>query len=211
MLAIMNGADPEVLTYATTSDAQFTIVQAGDLYEGRDPRPFFRGVARFLRECPPAREQLRVIFVGTLHYMGRPLELIAAEERIDDVFEHSGAVSRPEALTLSGRAAINLVLQQDARNSIPSKVFDYVQFPAAVVALCHSGDATERLLNGTGAFIVPPDDVVGIATAIAASYEKWRNGTRPEPLNRDGRFDRSRQVQRLVDAIASLESRSSAY
>jgi len=208
MLAIMNGADPEVKVYASTSDPHFTIAQTGDLYEGRDPRPFFRGVAHFLHQCPEARGHLRVNFVGQ-QYMGGPLELIATEEGIGSVFEHSGAVTRPEALALSGRAAVNLVLQQDARNSIPSKVFDYVQFPAAVLALCQPGDATRRLLEGTGAFIVVPDDVAGIADAIGTSYEKWRSGIRPEPLNRDGRFDRSRQVQRLVEAIERLSSRSS--
>ena len=211
MLAIMNGADPEVLVFATTSDPSFTIAQTGDLYEGRDPRQFFRGVAQFLRERPEARDHVRVNFVGTLHYMGRPLDHIAAEEGIGDVFEHSGAVTRQEALKLSGRAAVNLVLQQDARDSIPSKVFDYVQFPGAVLALCRPGDATLRILDGTGAFIVPPDDVGGIARALATSYEQWRSGTRPEPLNRDGRFDRNRQVQRLIDAIEALKARSSAH
>ena len=211
MLAIMNGADPEVLVFTSTSDPSFTIAQTGDLYEGRDPRPFFRGVAQFLREQPEARDHVRVNFVGTLHYMGRPLDLIADEEGIGDIFEHSGAVTRSQALTLSGRAAVNLVLQQDARDSIPSKVYDYVQFPGAVLALCRPGDATQRILDRTGAFIVPPDDVAGIAGALSTTYERWRSGARPEPLNRDGRFDRSRQVQRLIDAIEKLTTRRSTH
>lgn len=208
MLAILNGADPDVLAYSGISGASFTIAQTGDLYEGRDPRPFFRGVAQFLRERPEAREHLRVNFVGTLEYMGRPLYLIAAEEGIGDVFENSGAVTRPEALTLAGRAAVNLVLQQDARNSIPSKVYDYVQFRGAVLALCRPGDATQRLLEGSGAFIVLPDDITGIARALASAHERWRSGIRTDPLNHDGRFDRSRQLQRLVEAIERLGSRS---
>lgn len=210
MLTIMNGADPDVKAYSSTTDQKFTIAHAGELYEGRDPRPFLRGVGRFLRRCPAAVHDVRVRFVGSESYHGSPLEAIAEAEGVQHVFEHSGPVSRKEALILSGSAAVNVVLQQDATNSIPSKVFDYVQYPSTIVALCHPVDATRRLLEGTAAIVLAPDDVEGIADGLETTYQNWRSGRRPEPLNADGRFDRARHLERLLDAIERTRFQTAA-
>ena len=112
---------------------------------------------------------------------------------------------------LSGRAAVNVVLQQNAKGSIPSKVYDYVQFPWNILALGHPQDAIGRLLEGTDAFVIDPAKPADIARALERCYARWKAGERPEPLNEDGRFDRSRQMEQMLDEIQRLaESTASA-
>jgi glycosyltransferase involved in cell wall biosynthesis len=204
MITVMNGADPEVIPFGSEADPEFLIVHAGDLYVGRDPRPFLRGVRLFLETLTTVPHRVRVVFVGAESYEGVPLAAIAESEGLGAVFHASGPVPRREALGLSGRAAVNVVLQQNAIGSIPSKVYDYVQFPCSIVALGHPLDAIGRLLEGTSAFVIDPAKPADIAQALERSYAQWKAGERPEPLNVDGRFDRSRQLEQLLDGIQRL-------
>lgn len=201
MMTVMNGADPEVKAFASPTYTEFLVVHAGELYGGRDPRLFFRGVRRFVESMTTIPHDVRVVFVGADTYEGIPLASIAEGEGIGAVFHASGPVSRREALVLSGRAAVNVVLQQNAKGSIPSKVYDYVQFPCNILALGHPQDAIGRLLEGTDAFVIDPAKPADIARALERSYARWKAGERPEPLNEDGRFDRSRQMEKMLDEI----------
>jgi glycosyltransferase involved in cell wall biosynthesis len=210
MTTVMNGADPEVRAFASVNDTEFLIVHAGDLYGGRDPRPFFRGVRRFVDNITTVPHDVRVIFVGADVYEGVPLASIAASEGVGAVFQASGPVSRREALLLSGRAAVNVVLQQNAKGSIPSKVYDYVQFPCSIVALGQAQDAIGQLLEGTSAFVIDPAKPAEIARALQQCYAQWKAGERPEPMNADGRFDRSRQLEQLLDGIQRIAEASAS-
>ena len=204
MMTVMNGADPEVKAFASRTDPEFLIVHAGELYGGRDPRPFLRGLRRFVENMTTVPLDVRVVFVGADTYEGIPLASIAQGEGVGALFHASGPVSRREALVLSGRAAVNVVLQQNAKGSIPSKVYDYVQFPCSIVALGHPQDAIGRLLEGTSAFVIDPAKPADIAEALERSYAQWKSGERPEPLNADGRFDGSRQLEQMLDEIQRL-------
>jgi hypothetical protein len=209
-IAVMNGADPEVRAHIGAADPDFLIVHAGALYVGRDPRPLLRGVREFLQQRPAARSRTRLLFVGERTYEGTPVEAIADSEGMGGVVECRGTVPRPDALRCSASAAVNVVLQQDLWLSIPSKVFDYMQFPAAILALCRGEDATRRLLEGTAAGVADPDDVPGIARLLVRWYDDWEQGRRPDPLNADDRFDRSRQVEHLLDEVARVSRTGTA-
>jgi hypothetical protein len=209
-LTAMNGADPEVRSFVSPVDSHFLVVHTGALYWGRDPRPLLRGANAFLRAEPDAVRHLRIVFAGEERYQGRPIQEIAHAEGVGQVFENAGVLSRSEALKYSGRASVNVVLQQDLAWSIPSKVFDYVQFPCTILALCRDEDATRRLLLPTPSAIVHPDDIEGIAKALHNAYRRWQKGDRPAAVNADGRFDRSRQLDALFDAVDVLFARSQA-
>jgi hypothetical protein len=94
-----------------------------------------------------------------------------------------------------------LSLPQGVDLAIPSKVFEYMQFPAWLVALATRGCATERLLRGTAADVVEPGDEDALARVLLDRYRQWARGERPRPVNADGRFSRRRQADLLFDAI----------
>jgi hypothetical protein len=85
--------------------------------------------------------------------------------------------------------------------SISAKTFEVVRFDAWVLALATPESATERLLRGTGADIVPPHDIDAIADTIARRYEQYRRGVRPASIAREHSFERREQARILLDAI----------
>ncbi len=97
-----------------------------------------------------------------------------------------------------------VLLPQQHVHSIPGKVFEYVQLAAWPLIIADAGTATEMLLRDTGADVLAPDDVDGVARAIETRYRAFRAGERPTPLNADGRYDRTRQTSLLLDALEHL-------
>lgn len=203
-VAVMNGSDPDVRAFAGFNDVSFDIVHTGTVYFGRDPRNLFRAVRQFIDSNPQASPVVRVRFVGAQSYDGVPLAGIASQCGIAEWFSCTPPVARTEALTICGRAAVNVLLPQDEPLAIPSKVFEYAQFPAWILALAKTDDAVALLLENTPSRAVAPDDVGSITTFFTETFRAWANGTRPDPLNADGRFDRSRQVERLFQAIETV-------
>ncbi|MEO7963456.1 MAG: hypothetical protein ABIT38_06040 [Gemmatimonadaceae bacterium] len=208
VMTVMNGADDDVKKFAGEGSATFDIVHAGSLYSGRDPRPLFRGVRRFLDTMPAATALVRTIFIGAQQYDGAPLDDLARECGLTEHFSCQAPLPRRQALQLSGDAAINVVLPQDWSHSIPSKVFEYMQFSAWILALSEPSDAITQLLRDTSSPSITPGDTDAIATFIAERFSYWNTGrkatgkgSRAEPLNTDGRFDRERQVEQLLRAI----------
>lgn len=203
-LTVMNGADPEVAAPAATPATEFIISHTGSLYSGRDPRILFRAVAAVVQRLHLQPGDLRVHFMGDDVYEGRPLQALAAECGVASFSVCEGRRPRAAALDLIRASAMVVLLPQQHVHSIPGKVFEYVQLPAWPLILADRGSATELLLRDSGADVLSPTDLDAVADAIARRYLAFRRGERPTPLNADGRFDRSRQATRLLDAIDAL-------
>ncbi|MEO7513652.1 MAG: hypothetical protein ABIZ91_18075 [Gemmatimonadaceae bacterium] len=203
ILTVMNGADADV-TPGHSTERRFIISHAGSLYRGRDPRSLFQGVARAVEKLGLTRNELLVHFMGSTTYEETPLSQIASEEGIADLFVCEPRRPRAEALALIQDSAMVTVLPQGYVHSIPGKVFEYVQLSTWPLVLTDRGTATDRLLHGSGADVLLPDDVAGIAEAIERRYLAFRAGVRPAPINADGRFNRDRQAAKLLDVIERL-------
>src|SRR5204862_5296081 len=111
---------------------------------------------------------------------------------------------RADALRFLGQAAVLVVLPQAWSYSVPAKIFEYMQFNAAMLVLCEPRDAAAQLLEGSVAHLLSPSDPLAIAQVLLQRYAEWLRGGRPEAVNADGRFDRPRQVQLLLDALERL-------
>lgn len=202
ILVAMNGADPEVRRHAGRCE-KFVIAHAGNLYSGRDPRPVFKGIRKFLDAASAGGHtpDVRVEFVGGQTYERMPLTQMAMEEGIADIFTSGPPLARDDALSFMGQAAVLVVLPQDWSVSVPAKVFEYIQFDAWLMVLSRQSDATTQLLRPTSADLLGPDDVDGIAAMLERRYAEWRAGGRPRAINADGRFDRDAQGNLLFDRL----------
>ncbi|MFN8573997.1 MAG: glycosyltransferase [Gemmatimonadaceae bacterium] len=200
VITVMNGADAE-LRLAGDHGSKFVLSYAGMIYGGRDPRALFKGVRRAIDAEGIRPEQLEVRFMGSDQYGAKPLAEIAAEQGLAGYFFSEPAQVRSAALALLRRSAMVVVLPQKYQHSIPGKVFEYVQAESWVLSLAEGGSATDLLLRQSGADCVAPDDDEGIGQVIARRFREFQGGTRPVPLNADGRFDRERQAARLFAAV----------
>ena len=201
IVTVMNGCDAEPRA-ATSHGTRFLIASAGSLYAGRNPRLLFRAAARVVRELGLTPSELCVGFLGDVHCDGVPVLDIAREEGFEQHVWVGGRRPRHEALAYLAGAAMLVDLPQHTQLAIPAKIFEYLTFDAWLLALTTPESATGRLLEGSGADLVRPDDVDAIARVLRARIEAYRRGERPVAIaHTHGRFDRGAQAQLLMDAI----------
>lgn len=203
IIAIWNGYDEEPEA-ASQHGSCFVIAYAGSIYLDRDPRPLFRAAARVIRECRLAPDQLRLEFMGEIAgYGGTALATIASEEGVGEFVRVHAAGTRAEAMAFMARAAmlVSLPLDRDADTAFPAKIFEYARFDAWLLALAEHGGATELVLGGTGADVIPPRDVDAIAAVLRTRYLAYASGARPQRPHLTDTFSRRSQAHRLFDEI----------
>jgi hypothetical protein len=200
---VMNGADTDPLP-AVEPGSRFVIAFAGMIYLGRNPRTLFRAAARVARETGATPAEFAVEFLGDEACDGVPLSTIAAEEELGAHFRSFPFRPRREAMAFLARASVLVSLPLRTLMTLPAKLFEYMRFDAWILALAEKGSATDELLRDTGADVVSPHDVDGIASVIRRRFEEFRRGIRPVAINRDGRFDRARQAAGLYDALEEI-------
>jgi len=203
-ITVMNGADPLRTELPVSRSPRFTIAYAGNIYVGRDPTVFFTALARVIRDLSLTPEQIGADFLGGGDY-ARDIVLSAAREAgIAPFVTHTPRQTHREALAFLSRAPMLLNLPQHHHLAIPAKVFEYVQMPSWLLVLAETGSATELLLRDSAADVLDPGDVDGIAERLHCRFSQHARGERPSPVNANGRFDRDRQSQILLDALATL-------
>lgn len=200
-LTVMNGYDREAIPEPRGRN-RFVIAYAGTIYLDRDPRLLFRAAARVIAELELSPDEFGIEFIGHMEGGdGRSIHAMAREEGIEAYVSAGPPRPRPEAMEFLSRAAMLVSLPQDSDMAIPSKIFEYMQFEAWLLALVHPDSATGLLLAGTDADVVAPHDVNAIAAVLHRRYLEHARGVRPRPIARDERFSRAYQAGILFDAI----------
>jgi glycosyltransferase involved in cell wall biosynthesis len=181
---------------------RFTIAYAGAIYLDRDPRILFRAAARVVRELALRPSDFRIEFMRDVEsFDGVPTQAIAGEEGLDGFVRLRPPGPRREASQFLAEGSMLLSLSQDSDTAIPSKIFEYMQYDAWVLALADRGSATECLLRGSKADVVAPQDLEGLAAVLRKRYLQYAGGERPRRLATDPRYSRREQARRLFDAI----------
>lgn len=198
IIAVTNGFD-EVQVPLGPRDAAFVIAYAGTIYIDRTPRNLFRAVRRVADELGLDASRLKVELMG--HFDEPTLRAMSRAERVEEhvVLRPPGNVR--DVAALLARSAMLVNLPQDSNLAIPSKIFEYMSYPAWILALATPDSATGQVLAGSEAFVVEPEDVSRIAAVIREAYERDRRGERPQPVARDPRLGRAHQGALLFDAL----------
>ena len=204
IIAVPNGCDEEPVP-VSQHGRRFLIAYAGSIYLDRDPRPLFRAAAQLVRERDLSPAEFGIQFMGDVRtFDGVPIEQIAQEEGMEAFVETRPPRPRAEALAFLAQATMLVILPQDSDMAIPAKIFDYMQFDAWLLALAEDGSATEQLLRGSSADVVPPEAVDTIAGLLHLRYLQHLRGEWPLRLAEDPRYSRREQANRLFTAIEAL-------
>jgi glycosyltransferase involved in cell wall biosynthesis len=160
---------------ATTGDGRLHLVYTGRFYEGiRTPEPLLRALAT-LAERRPLAQELHVTFVGT------PVaahERLAARLGLAGLVDFTGRLPFSESAGLAAAADVLLVIDAPSDDSLflPSKLVDYLPLGKPILGLTPTCGASADLLRSLGHPVVPPDDEVAIASAIARLIDGKREG-----------------------------------
>lgn len=203
MITVMNGFDEDAPPEVTSDDGVFRVAFAGTIYLDRDPRPLFRAVARVVDRLELSADRFRVELMGHVtRYEGRPVRDLAHEAGMEEHLVLHEPHPRSEALKFLAGSEVLLSLPQDLKVAIPSKIFEYMQFPAWILVLAQRESAAERVLRDTRADVVEPGDEEALARVLAERYRQFESGETPRPLADDHPWlSRRRQANDLLDAM----------
>ncbi|HYV35741.1 MAG TPA: glycosyltransferase family 4 protein [Gemmataceae bacterium] len=208
---VTNGFDPECfppLGQKAAANERFTILHAGELYMGRDPRPFFDALARLEKTRAASEPPMRVVLLGQATENRFDLNTAVAERGLEKVVEVGGQVSYRQALATMPKADLLLLVDTPGRTvSIPAKLFEYFGAGRPVLALTEpDGDVVWALqTSGVPHRIVPPQDSAQIQQALIELRDGIRQGilTAPPP-EQLANFTRAKLAHDLAGHLNTL-------
>ena len=192
--------------------AAVTIVHPGQIYAGRDPRPFLDALRDWGRSPGRAARPLRVRFLGQVERPDLDLRREAAARGLAATVAVVGQVGYAAALREMAQAEILLLLDSPGRRAgVPAKVYEYLGAGRPVLALAEpDGDLAWVLrASGTRHRIAPPGDPARIAQALAELVDRPAADSAADPGGGRGRlaFTRQATARRLAEVLeAHLES-----
>ncbi len=176
----------------------FRITHTGSFVGRRDARPFLEALAR--------SEEVVARFVGDFPFADRAH---LAKLGLDGRVETTGYLLRAETLAEQRAADALLLLLPDTgragRGILTTKLFEYLAAGRPILAVVQPDSEAAALIEETRAgVVVAPGDVDGIAAALRALAERWREDALPE-LRLDAalraRLDRRERAERLADLL----------
>jgi len=189
---------------------QLRLLHSGLIYPWeRDPRPFFRALARLKAEGKLTAEDLSV----ELRACGAETEFqkdVAALD-IEDVVHFLPALPYRASLQDGADADALLLLQAECcDHQVPAKAYEYLRLNKPVLALTTmSGDTAALLKDAGGATIVDLADEDAIFDVLPKFLQRVRARTHPLPSPlRVGMFSRRSQAQQLAATLAGRGSDS---
>jgi glycosyltransferase involved in cell wall biosynthesis len=201
---VANGCDPT--EFATlppaTHRAPFVILHAGSLYGARSPIPLFRAIASLIERGGINRQQFRLRLIGAT---STSADFPGAAEALGlaDVVEFVPRMRREEILKEMSAASCLLVLQPGTTVSIPGKLYEYFAVGRPVLALSEEGELADLVRASGIGVAVPPDEQVGIESALLQVMDMDRGGRlNPVPAHLYDGMASAGQAVAIIDQLA---------
>ena len=208
-LLIPNGYDESDFTDLVpkrTVSSPVRLLHAGLVYPWeRDPRPFFRALARLKAEgrIGPDRLSIDLRACGSEDEYQKDI----AELGIEDLIHLRPALPYHESLQDAAEADCLLLLQAACcDHQIPAKAYEYLRLNKPVLALTtHTGDTAKLFNEVGGATIASIADENAIYAALPEFISSVREGTHSLPLpTRYQPYSRRAQSEQLADCMSKL-------
>jgi len=212
---IANGYDEEDFEtldfpelYPASSGHPLRLLHAGLVYpEERDPRPFFRALARLKHEgrVHPTNLQIDLRASGAESYY----VTILRELKIDDLVQLLPAL--PYRLALQDCAAADALLLFQAascNHQIPAKVYEYLRLCKPILALTPGEGDTAGLLKETGgATIIDLADEQVLYATLPQFFTIVANNAHPLPDSKKVRkYARVNQAGELARCLSQISN-----
>jgi glycosyltransferase involved in cell wall biosynthesis len=207
IVVVTNGFDPGHFA-RRPARPHFEIVHTGEVYYGRDPRPFLDAV----RATSLAGIPLRARFLGRATGGNLNLEGEVRGRGLGELVESGGQVSYDASRRAMANADILLLLDTPRRKvGVPAKLYEYLGAGAAILALTEEDSDATWVLRESGVLhrIAPPCDPQRIGQAIAELTACLRSGhvvcPTPERLAAFTRESAARELASHLDHVLARE------
>jgi hypothetical protein len=204
IIAVPNGFDDEP-SPEPTHGHRFLIAYAGTVYIDRSPENLLQATQRVIDRLDLGPHDIGVELMGQMGAInGRSVEQMARDAGVEAYVRTHPPGTLAEVERFMAAAAVAVSLPQAVPQAIPSKIFDYMRFPAHLLVLATPDNAAARLLRGSSAHVVDPANVEGLARLIQQLYTDYRAGRRPEPMTQYAEFSRRHRADQLFSALDSV-------
>jgi glycosyltransferase involved in cell wall biosynthesis len=218
-LVISNGYDEEDFSSLSVPEMEpvsvarpLRLLHSGLIYpEERDPRPFFRALARLKSEGQVSSNNLTILFraAGSEDLYQR----IINDLQIADLLQLQPHVPYRQALQECADADGLLLFQAaNCDHQIPAKAYEYLRLGKPIFALTsNSGDTAALLKEVGGATIVNLSDENEIHAALPGFLIALRAGAHPlADRQKAQRYERRNQAGDLAKCLSQLKAEASA-
>ncbi len=148
----------------------------GSLGGTRNPQKFLEGIQIILDQNPDLIEKVRLDFYGTLDKSsGKHLD----EFKYRELISNFGKVPRLDALRAMKKSDSLVLIQnldEQSCETIPSKVYEYLQMNRPILGLVHKNPHLEKILLENGHFSARACSPAEISGQITQIIELWRRG-----------------------------------
>lgn len=203
VVVIRNGIDRVLLSAPRVAPQHQSIVYTGNLYVGRDPRPFLNALAT-LRQRGELPDDLRIDLIGQCRwYRDVSVEHFARQAGISDLVHFIEWLPRDECQRRIEEASILLLLAQNQPAQVPNKLYEYLGTLKPILAFVDAGGESARMLERVGnAHVVTSTDPVTVETMIAAAIASIDRPSPPaDPILKE--WSTEVQMERLYRTLAS--------
>ncbi len=208
MITLTNGFDPEnfpdVKPPETAGEA-LHVVHAGEVYAGRDPRPFLDALEELGADDVPGVWPLRVSFLGRNNESGLDLAAEIQRRGLDALVAVGSQLPYAQVLQEMARADLLLLLDSPGRRlGIPAKLYEYLGTGRPVLALAEPDGDVAWALRQSGVLhrIAHPRDAGQIKQAITELRQALAGGAQaaraPQQL---AAFTRVAIAERLAECL----------
>ncbi len=155
------------------------LLHAGNLYAGRDPRPFLHAVARLRRRGALPTAGVQIDFVGEAErYDGTSVQTLVDELELTSIVRLRGRIPHRESLAMQQAADVLVLLAQRQPIQVPNKLYEYLGAARPILAFVDAqGESAAMLRRAGGHFVVTEDsqDMDGVVrAALEAPVNNWR-------------------------------------
>jgi len=188
----------------TGVDRVLRVLHAGVIYPyERDPRPFFRALARLKKEGSVTSNRLRVDLraAGSEVYYRKVIK----ELGIEDIVHLLPELPYEKALQDCAQSDVLLLLQgSSCDHQVPAKVYEYLRLGRPILALTtEKGDTAQVLKNVGGASIMDIADEEALYQRLPEFVAAARAGRLPLPESKNiSQFDRRFQAHTLAEILS---------
>lgn len=209
MVVITNGFDPELFPTSSPRSPDhgpIRIVHAGEIYLGRDPKPFLDALQRLIDTRPNLRGRLDARFLGRCHD-GFQAEI--DQRGLTQAVALPGQVPYAQTLNELAQADVLLLLDTPGRTSgVPAKLYEYLGANRPILALGEPDGDLAWVLQESGVpyRVAPTNDADAITRALTELLDVARGpaATSPGTADQRLRFARERLSQRLASVLESI-------
>jgi glycosyltransferase involved in cell wall biosynthesis len=151
-----------------------TIVYVGSLYADRDPRPFFRSIAR-LRKRDLLPDPLRIELIGDCRWlMGESMEAAVRDLGLADLVHFVDPLPHDECMRRIRQADLLLLIAQGQPLQVPNKLYEYLGVRRPILAFVDEHGETAAMLREVGghAIIRPNETDEAVDDAVLAALSR---------------------------------------